>query len=100
MNKRIITTIIVSILLISNVNAEIFSTIGMTGLSFVNPTAATVVSNALCVLGPTGVVVCASQFVKGKIIGQVYGEALQEIAKISPEVAQSIITYNKIRISV
>jgi|SRR3989344_3091871 len=97
MNKRIITTIIVSILLISNVNAEIFSTIGMTGLSFVNPTAATVVSNALCVLGPTGVVVCASQFVKGKIIGQVYGEALQEIAKISPEVAQSIITYNKIK---
>src|SRR3989344_5875835 len=96
-NKRLISIVVIFIFLISNVNASIYSTIGITGLSFVNPTAATVVSNALCILGPVGVVTCAAQYVKGKIVGQVYGEALQEIAKVSPEAAQSIVTYNQVK---
>ena len=95
--KKVIVILIVFVLLISLVNANIISTIGMTGLSFVNPTAATIVSNVLCVTSPVGVVTCATQFVQGKIVGQVYGEALKQIAEVSPEVAKSITTYNQVK---
>lgn len=95
--KKLIVVLIVFMFLVSNVFASPFATIGMMGLSFVNPTAATVVRSVLCVTSPVGVVMCATNFVKGKIVGQVYGEALQEIAEISPEVAESIITYNRLK---
>lgn len=84
-------------LVINSVNASPFATIGMTGLSFVNPAAAAVVSNAMCVLGPAGIVTCAAQYVQGKIIGQITGEVFNQIAQASPEAAQAISTYNQIK---
>jgi hypothetical protein len=48
-------------------------------------------------MGPTGIITCAAQFVEGKIVGQVVGEAYQVIEEISPEAAQVISTYNQVK---
>jgi len=97
--KKLILLVFIFLFLISNVNASPIATIGIVGLNFINPTASTIVSNALCVVGPppANLVSCAAQYVGGKVVGQVYGEALNQIAQESPEAAQAIITYNKIK---
>jgi len=104
--KKLIAIIIVFFFLISQVNASPVATIGYTklasgvltpALSFINPTAAAVVSNALCVIGPAGVATCAANYLEGMVLGQVSGEIINQIAQESPEIAEAIITFNKIK---
>jgi len=90
MNKKILTIILIIILSISNVNANPFATIAMTGLKFLNPEVTNVVNGVICVSNP---LTCA----QGKVIGQVYGEALQAVAEASPEAANAIVSYNQIK---
>lgn len=93
MNKKIITTLIAASILIiffsMSINAEIFSTIGMKGLSFANPQAAKVVQTVVCASNPAA---CAA----GYVTGQVSGEIMGEVAKQSPEAAKAIQQYNEI----
>jgi hypothetical protein len=100
MNKKNLKWIFVIIFLLTfstPVQADVVATIGSAGLSFVSPELASAVSIALCVMGPTGIITCAAQFVQGKIVGQVIGEAYEVIAEISPEAAQVISTYNQVK---
>ena len=96
MNKKTILVILALLVLSVPVQAGIVATISMTGLSFVSPELASAVNVALCVISPTGIVTCAAQYVEGKIVGQVVGEAYEAIAEVSPEAAQVISTYNQI----
>ncbi|MCX6711672.1 MAG: hypothetical protein NT139_01370 [Candidatus Woesearchaeota archaeon] len=93
MKKEIIKTITILILIIlfsSNINASIFATIGLKGLSFINPQVAQVVQTAISLSDPTA-------FVQGYIIQQISGEIMGEIAKQSPEAAKAIQQYNQIK---
>ncbi len=95
--KKIFTGLILIILLMGVVSASLIATIGMTGLNFVNPTAATVVKGVLCVTSPIGIISCVEQYVEGKVIGFISGEVLQAIAELSPEAARAIIIYNQVQ---
>mgnify|MGYP001566601468 FL=1 len=88
--KKFIVILLVLILLVSNVNAGAFATIGMTGLQFVNPEAAQLVNKLICVSNPAACL-------KGKVVGQVTGELYQAIAEKNPEIARSIDTYNQVK---
>ncbi|MDP2908645.1 MAG: hypothetical protein Q8N77_02450, partial [Nanoarchaeota archaeon] len=93
MNKKLITALIAASILIiffsMSINAEIFSTIGMKGLSFADPNAAKVVQTAVCASNPAA---CAA----GYVTGQVSGEVMGEVAKQSPEAAKAIQQYNEV----
>ena len=95
--KKLTIISLLLLLLIGSVYGSAFAVIGMTGLSFANPEAASAVRNVMCVSSPAGVLSCASQYANGKIIGAVTGEAFEAIAKASPEAAQSISTYNQVK---
>src|SRR3989344_2071063 len=82
------------LLFITPVHANLFVTIGMSGLGFVNPTAATLVRGALCATNPIN---CVTQFLEGKVVTEIYGQAFQAVAEISPEAAKAIVTYNQIK---
>jgi len=91
MNKKNLIIIgIFTLLLIPLVYASAIASIGMQGLGMVNPEAEQIVSNLVCVSNPIG---CA----QGKVIGMVQSEALQSLAKQSPEIAQAVMTYNQIQ---
>lgn len=88
--KKFIVVLLVLILLVSNVDAGAFATIGMTGLQFVNPEAAQLVNKLICVSNPAACL-------KGKVVGKVTGELYQAIAEKNPEIARSIDTYNQVK---
>jgi hypothetical protein len=92
MNKQIkvLMSVIVLVLLVQGVYAGAFATIGMQGLSMASPEVAELINVGVCVSNP---IVCA----EGKIVGQVYGEALQTLAEQSPEAAKAITTYNQVQ---
>ncbi len=96
-NKKLFFGFLAILLVIPLISASIISTIGMQGLSFVNPQAAQIVQGILCVTNPAGAIACAESYVEGKIMGEVTGKAFQEIAKLSPEAAESILKYNEIK---
>ncbi len=98
MNKQKIIFVLLAVLLVVPlVSASIISTIGMQGLSFIHPGAAQVVQAVMCVTNPAGLIACAESYVEGKVIGQIYGEAFQQVAKLSPEAAKSISIYNQVK---
>ena len=97
MNKKILIVILGLILFSGIVSANIIATIGMKGLNFINPTAATVVRGILCATSPLGVIGCVEQYVEGKIVGTITGEIFNTIAQVSPKAAKAILTYNQIK---
>lgn len=78
------------VLFSASTNAEIFSTIGMKGLSFINPQAGQVVQMVMGLSNP-------ASFVEGYVVGQISGELVGEIAKQSPEAAEAIKQYNQVQ---
>lgn len=78
------------ILLSFSIEASIFATIGMKGLSFASPQAAQVVQTAICASNPAS---CAA----GYLTQQITGELMAEVAKQSPEVAKAIEQYNQVK---
>ena len=96
-NNKILVFILGIILFSGFVSADFIATIGMQGLNFINPQVAQIVNGILCVTSPGGIIACAEQYVEGKIIGRVTGEVFNEIAKVSPEAAQAILTYNQVK---
>ncbi len=100
MNKKIITIVFALLFSINGVNAELFSTITSTGLSFVNPAASAVLNGILCVTGPTGLITCATNYAQGKITGIIQGEAITKIAQsgaLGQKIVNSISTYNQVK---
>jgi|SRR3989344_1095562 len=100
MNKKIIITFIVIILLSSLVNADPFSTIATTGLSFINPTAGAIINGIMCVTSPAGLITCASNYVEGRITGIIQGEVLGRVVQsgiIGQQAVKSINTYNQFK---
>ena len=90
MKYKIISLFIVFIFIASNVYATPFATIGMQGLSFLNPQIASTVNTALCLSNP---LLC----LQSKITGYVTGQALLKISQISPQAANAIVTYNRFK---
>jgi len=95
--KKILLFSFIFVLLLGNIQASIgfaesgiIASIGMKGLSMTNPEAAEAINTIICLSNP---VVCA----QGKIVGQVYGEAMQELAKVSPEAAKVVAVYNQVQ---
>jgi hypothetical protein len=89
---RLIALAFIVIILISPAQAS-FATIGQIGmkygLKFVDPAVSNAVNTALCVANPA---LC----IQGMVVGEVVGQAYQEVAKASPEAAQAISAYNQI----
>jgi len=96
MNKNVFVFIFGILLFSGAVSANIIGTIGMQGLSFVNPQLAQVVQGILCVTSPGGIAACAVQYAQGKVIGQIKGEIFNKIAQADPEAAKAILTYNQV----
>jgi len=97
MNKKTITKtlalMILLILLSFSIRANIFATIGMKGLSFANPQAASAVQT---VMQAYQITTDPSGFITGQITGQITGEIMGEIAKQSPEAAKAIQQYQEV----
>jgi hypothetical protein len=97
--RKLIIFVFICILLVGNVYAGAFATIGMKGLSFVNPEVAQVVSKAICVSNP---ILCLKGKVFGIISGKIYENAYEVIAEATnPETAQEVAKafsiYNQIK---
>ena len=90
MKYKITLLFIACILLVTNVYADPFATIGMQGLSFLNPQIASTVNTALCLSNP---LLC----LQGKVTGYVTGKALITISQASPQAANAIVTYNRFK---
>ena len=76
--------IILTLMLLLSVNlafASPIASIGMQGLSFINPEIAGVVQKAMCFTSPLGAISCAQGFVQGKVVGEVTGQVYQKIAE-------------------
>ncbi len=98
--KNIFVALILVVLLTGLASAGIVATIGMQGLSFVNPQLGGMISTAVSVYScvtSAGLVGCGSLIVQNKVVEAIYGEALQAIAEVSPEAAKAIITYNQVK---
>jgi hypothetical protein len=87
---KLVSVMVIFVLLVSPASASAIASIGMQGISFLSPELGEAINLAMCV---TSVVSC----VQGKIVGQVYGEALNTLAEISPEAAKVVTTYNQIQ---
>jgi len=90
---NLIAVVLIFLILISPAQAS-FATIGKIGmkygLKFVDPAIGNTVNTVICFANP---VLCA----QGMVIGEVVGQAYQEIAKSSPEAAQAISVFNQVK---
>lgn len=75
-----------------SVQAGLFATISMKGLSFASPQTAQIVQTALTVTQYT-----PKAWVEGRITRQITGEAFQLIAEESKEAGQAIQQYNRVK---
>ena len=95
-SMRKIIILLVFMLVIDSAYATPFATIANTGLSFVDPRIATAVQTIMCA-SVAGVVQCATQFVERKVVGAVYGQLFEQIARASPEAARAISMHNQVK---
>ncbi len=88
--KKILFVLILILFTVQLVSAADFASIGMQGLSFVNPQAAQIVNGIVCISNP---VLCIQQ----KIVGSVTSGVLQKVAEANPAAAQAISVYNQVK---
>jgi len=94
MKKKIIgglfVFLVLMILFSLNIQASLVATIGMKGLSFASPETAQMVQTVMGITQPTA-------WAGGYVTQQVTGEAMQLIAEESPQTAQVIQQYNRVK---
>ncbi|MBS3152304.1 hypothetical protein J4230_02740 [Candidatus Woesearchaeota archaeon] len=99
--KKFVICILAVLLFVNYVYAIPFATIATTGLNFLGPGGAelsTLVNTAVTAAGCfTSLALCVEGQITGKISGEIYGKALESIAKSSPDAAKAIITYQQVK---
>jgi len=96
--KKLILIILIVLLFSLSVQASIIATIGMKGLSFIDPKLASVVGNVMSLSDPTS-------FVQGQITGKIKQETIgkiqegimQEFSKDNPGAVESMNKWNQVK---